>query len=308
MATSTADSDGSQTAAPGTYGVAPAGHRLPDATRIRTVTLQVSELHTSRDFYQRILGFHATELAPNRVSLSDVDGGAPLIELIENRAGHPLTRKTLGLFHVAILLPSRVELGRFLAHVQAAGARVGAGDHFVSEALYVQDPDDLGIEVYADRPRETWLRNGRELVMGTDPLDRRGLVAAGADQPWRGMPAGTTIGHVHLHVGDLEEAGRFYGDAIGFDRMVWSYSGALFLAAGGYHHHLGTNVWAGPGARPAAPDDPQLLEWKLELPAESDLQAVGASLREFGYPAGGSADALLTRDPWGTSLRLVTPR
>ncbi len=308
MTSRSTDGDLNQPADAGTYGIAPAGPPLPADSRIRSVTLQVSDLQQSRDFYQHTLGFHPSEITPNRVALSDAAGGPTLIELIENRAGHPLSRKALGLFHVAILLPSRAELGRFLTHLHDIGARAAAGDHFVSEALYLQDPDDLGIEVYADRPRDSWRRNGRELVMGTDPLDRRGLIEAAGHQPWRGMPSGTTIGHVHLHVGDLDEAGRFYGDAIGFDRTVWSYSGALFLAAGGYHHHLGTNLWAGPTARPAAADDPQLLEWVIELPAAADLQAIAASLRDGGHPAAGGGDALLTRDPWGTNLRFMTPR
>ena len=308
MATSSTHFDHSPPADPGTYGIAPTGHRLPDGTRIRSVTLQVSDLQRSREFYQRILGFHATEVAPDRIALSDNAQGPALIDLIENRGGQPLRRKALGLFHVAILLPSRAELGRFLTHLHTEGARAGAADHFVSEALYLQDPDDLGIEVYADRPRASWRRHGRELVLGTEPLDRSSLIDTAGHQPWRGMPTGTTIGHVHLHVGDLDEAGRFYGDGVGFDRMVWSYSGALFLAAGGYHHHLGTNIWAGAAARPAAPNDPQLLEWVLELPAAAHMEAVSANLRALDYPSDASVDALLTRDPWGTTLRVVPSR
>ena len=293
------------------YGIRPPAHRLPAATRVRAVTLQVSDLQRSHAFYCNTLGFRPVASSSHRVSLGAAGNDDVLIELVENRAGQRRPpRKSLGLYHVAILLPTRGDLGRFLQHLDTLGIRAGAGDHVVSEALYLQDPDNLGIEVYADRPRETWRREGSELVMATDPLDMKGLMAAGGTEPWRGVPTGTTIGHVHLHVGDLADASRFYSDAVGFDRMVWSYPGALFMAAGGYHHHLGTNTWAGPGASPAAADDPQLVEWVLELPSAADVHATAASLATLGYAvdtAGGGA-GIVTRDPWGTALRIDAPK
>jgi catechol 2,3-dioxygenase len=185
------------------------------------------------------------------------------------------------------------------------GVRAGAGDHLVSEAFYLKDPDGLGIEVYADRPRDSWRRVGRELMMATDPVDVVALVAAAGDEPWSGMPAGTVIGHVHLHVGDLEQAAAFYSEALGFDRTVWSYPGALFLGAGGYHHHLGANTWAGTGARPPEDDEPRLLEWTIELPEAPHLAEAARSLADAGYPTErGSDGTLVTRDPWGTGVRL----
>jgi catechol 2,3-dioxygenase len=295
-------------ATPESYGVRPPAFRLPIETRIRAVSLQVSDLARSRAFYEQTLGFRALRVSEGRVSLGAISGDAVLIELVERRGGQRRTqKKSLGLYHIAILLPTRGDLGRFLRHLHDTGARAGAGDHLVSEALYLQDPDDLGIEVYADRPRDTWQKRNRELVMATDPVDMRSLVAAGGGEPWAGMPAGTIIGHVHLHVGDLEAASRFYSSAVGFDRMVWSYPSALFLAAGGYHHHLGTNTWAGPDAEPATADEPQLLEWVLELPTRQDVLAAESSLRDGGYPTeivdGGAS--VLTRDPWGTTLRIA---
>jgi catechol 2,3-dioxygenase len=224
-------------------------------------------------------------------------------------------RGRLGLYHVAILLPDRPSLGRFVRHLGEIGARAGAGDHLVSEAFYLQDPDNLGLEVYADRPRSTWRRVGRELMMATDPVDVAGLVRAAGDTPWTGMPAGTGIGHVHLHVGDIATGAAFFSEALGFDRTVWRYPGALFLGAGGYHHHLGTNTWAGSGATPPAADDARLLEWTIELPDAASLAAAGESLTRARYAVERAGDAsatseLLTRDPWGTQLRLrsaVTP-
>jgi catechol 2,3-dioxygenase len=183
--------------------------------------------------------------------------------------------------------------------------RAGAGDHLVSEAFYLTDPDGLGVEVYADRPRATWRRVGRELMMATDPVDVAGLVRDAGDAPWAGMPAGTTVGHMHLHVGDLEAGARFYADALGFDRMVWRYPGALFLGAGGYHHHLGTNTWAGPAARPPGADDARLLEWTVTLPTAADVAAAAASLAAAGHDAAARPDgSVVAADPWGTAVRL----
>lgn len=307
--TSYAGSGATVRATAGNYGRQPTGYRLPDATRIRAVTLQVSDLARSRNFYENILGFHAISVVADRVTLGAAGDTCVLIELIEHRGGKQRThRKSLGLYHTAILLPTRGDLGRFLKHASDAGVRVGGGDHIVSEALYLQDPDDLGIEVYADRPREGWHQSNRELAMGTDPVDYRALLAAGGDAKWSGMPVGTTIGHVHLHVGDIAEGAAFYADAIGFDRMVWSLPSALFMAAGGYHHHLGTNVWAGPDATSPTTAEPQLLEWVLEVPTAQDVTDVAGSLQAAGFTAEFAADgtSFITRDPWGTALRIAS--
>jgi catechol 2,3-dioxygenase len=182
--------------------------------------------------------------------------------------------------------------------------RAGAGDHLVSEAFYLNDPDGLGIEVYADRPRSAWRRVGRELMMATDPVDVEGLLREAGDSTWSGMPAGTVIGHVHLHVGDVEEAWRYFGEGLGFDRIVWHYPGALFFGAGGYHHHLGTNTWAGPAARPAADDDARLLEWTIELSTKEQLEQLAESLHANGRTAERDGEDVVTRDPWGTAVRI----
>src|SRR5205085_6381729 len=135
---------------------------------------------------------------------------APLVVLEERTGVRPAPRRgRLGLYHFAILLPDRASLGRFMLHLGELGVRAGASDHLVSEAFYLQDPDNLGIEVYADRPRDTWRRVGRELMMATDPIDAAGLAQAAGGAPWRGMPAGTTMGHVHLHVGDIDTGSAF---------------------------------------------------------------------------------------------------
>lgn len=294
-----------ESATPGSYGETPAGYRLPDATRLGRVRLQVADLARSLAFYQRVLGFRLLERDDARAALGPHGEDRVLVELVERKGAQPSGHGLLGLFHFAILLPDRPSLGRFVKHLADIGARAGAGDHLVSEAFYLTDPDGLGIEVYADRPRETWRRIGRELMISTDPVDVAGLVAAAGSTPWSGMPAGTVIGHVHLHVGDLAQASAYFSDALGFDRMTWRYPGALFLGAGGYHHHLGTNTWAGSGARPPAADDARLLEWTIELPTAADVDAVAQSIRVAGHDVDEQASSeLLTKDPWGTPVRL----
>ena len=300
--------DRPEPATPGSYGEAPRGRRLPEETRLGGVVLQVADLDRSLDFYTQTLGLTVAERADGAAVLAADGDTRPLVTLRE-RAGARRAGGRLGLYHFAILLPDRAALGRFVRHLAGTGVRFGAADHLVSEALYLTDPDGLGIEVYADRPRSTWRRIGRELMLATDPLDLPALLEAAGDAAWSGMPAGTVLGHVHLHVGDLRTASAFYSEALGFDRLTWRYPGALFMGAGGYHHHLGTNTWAAPDAPPPAEDDARLLEWRVELPAVSDVRAVAESLSAAGHPADALADgAVLTRDPWGTAVRLVPTR
>jgi catechol 2,3-dioxygenase len=283
------------------------------------VVLQVSDHARSAEFYEQVLGLRNMpgEESPARSTNEPVARLAAqgddrvLVELRERRGAQPVPRRgRTGLFHFAILLPDRASLGRFVAHLGEIGVHAGAGDHLVSEAFYLSDPDGLGIEVYADRPRAAWRRVGSELMMATDPVDVTGLVAAAGNEPWHGMPAGTAMGHLHLHVGDIARASAFYSETLGFDRMAWSYPGALFMAAGGYHHHLGTKIWAGSGARSPGADEAQLIEWTIVLPAERDLAAVATRLVAAGAPVehDGAARAILTRDPWGTAVRVSVAR
>ena len=141
--------------------------------------------------------------------------------------------------------------------------------------------------------------------MTTQPLDVRDLLQAANDTRWTGAPAGTVVGHVHLHVGDLDRAAAFYHEALGFDLVVWSYPGALFLSAGGYHHHLGLNTWAGPGAAPPGEGDAQLLEWEMVVPAAGDAEAAARSLESAGHAVARDGGDWLVRDPWGTTLRIL---
>ncbi|MQA30659.1 MAG: hypothetical protein GEU82_12625 [Luteitalea sp.] len=289
------------------YGIVPPSFRLPDATHVGGVRLQVGNLRRSVEYYEQVLGLRVYTATEDTATLGPLGGERPLVALRARRGVAPASRGAFGLYHFAILLAERAALGRFAAHLAALGVRVGMADHLVSEALYLTDPDGLGIEVYVDRPRATWQRHGRELAMTTDPLDIRSVIAAGGGDSWDGAPVGTTMGHVHLHVGSLDLAEAFYHRALGFDKTVWSYPGALFLSAGGYHHHLGTNTWS-PGPSPAE-DQARLLEWELIVPADEDASAAGRSLRAAGYEAEDTADGVITADPWGTrvGIRAKTP-
>ncbi len=288
-------------------GLAPPGYRLPAAMHLGHVALQVADLSRSLAYYERVLGLRVLERAGAAAMLGTQAGDTPLVHLTERPGANPSPHHArLGLYHYAILLPDRPALGSFISHLGEIGEQAGAADHLVSEALYLRDPDGLGIEVYADRPRSSWRAAGRQLRMASDPLDFADVVRSAAGLAWEGMPAGTVIGHVHLHVGGLEPAAAFYHGALGFDKMVWDYPGALFLGAGGYHHHLGLNTWAGAGAPRPTDSDARLLEWRIVLPSASDVRKAAASLASVGHDVMADGDDCLALDPWGTRVRLLS--
>ena len=291
------------------YGQRPTGFRLPATSRLGAVRLQVADLERSIAFYTRTLGFHLVEQADGHAELSAGSGAEPLIHLKEQPGAESrLPRGRLGLFHFAILLPDRAALGRILPHLADRRVLNGASDHLVSEALYLQDPDGLGIEIYADRPRSEWQSREQELVMDTLPLDVEAVVQAAGGEEWAGLPADTRIGHIHLHVRDLTIADAFFSGMVGFDKMVWSYPGALFFGAGGYHHHVGANTWAGPSAMPQGPTEAQLIEWELVLPSRNDVEQLAASLDDAEHRVKRQPGVLLVRDPSHSLLRVRAER
>jgi len=284
------------------YGVQPPAFRVPDETRPGTVTLLVSDLARSLDYYEQILGLRTLERSGGAAVVGA--GVRPLLSLMDG-AGGPISRRAprLGLYHFALLVPDRAFLGRLLLHLETLGQTVASADHAVSEALYLWDPDGLGIEVYADRPREEWRTSGGELFMTTEPLNVMGLLDAAGPSDWSGLPAGTRMGHIHLHVGDLPQAEAFYHTGLGLDKVVWSYPGALFLSAGGYHHHLAVNTWAG-NAPPRAATEAGLVEWELRVPSADAMSAAGNSLAAAGATVETDADSVVALDPWGTRVRI----
>jgi catechol 2,3-dioxygenase len=243
--------------------------RLPmPSHRIGRVDLTVTDLDRSLAFYRDILGLVPTRQDDGQVLLAEPDGTV-LLALAGGAAARAAAGP--GLFHFALLVPERRDLARALAGLRAAEWPLqGAADHAVSEALYLADPDGHGIEIYADRPRAAWRRSGGELVMGTAPLDFKGLlVEAGGDigSAWAGLPAGTVVGHIHLSVGDLAAAERLFAGQLGMEVTVRSYPGALFLAYDGYHHHVGANVWwRGERAR-TVPGGARLLGFEMVPPS-----------------------------------------
>jgi catechol 2,3-dioxygenase len=282
------------------------GYRLPAATRLGRVRLEVADLGRSLQFYEGVLGMRTVSRSDATAMLAAHGDDAVLVELIERRGAQPVPRHgRLGLYHYAILLPSRAALARFAAHLGELGVYAGMSDHGVSEAFYLNDPDGLGIEVYADRPRAEWPVSDGVLGMTLAPIDMPSLLAAADGEQWNGMPAGTVIGHVHLHVGDLDEAAAYFHRAFGLDEVA-QLQGALFLSAGGYHHHLGTNVWAGNARRPKA-GDARLLEWTVVLPAASDVEAAVRSVESAGYPVESDGTGRVLIDPWDTRFRLTAP-
>lgn len=225
---------------------------LPADAHIGQVTLAITDLDRSLSFYRDVLGFEELR-RDGRIAHLGAPGGRVIIELHEQKDAVPKPRRSSGLFHFAILVPSRAALGRSLRRLAEKRWPIsGASDHLVSEALYLDDPDGLGIEIYRDRPRNSWQRlDGGEIAMATDPLDLQGVHdEPGAETPWQGLESGTIMGHVHLHVPHLETGEALYCGQVGFEPILRRYPGALFVSAGGYHHHLGMNTWAGVGAPP----------------------------------------------------------
>ena len=294
-----------ETAAASEHGIRPPSYRLPEATHLGRVRLQVADLDRSLRFYETVLGMRVIRRTADTISLGPHGDDREIVHLHQLRTARPVPRRgLLGLYHFAILLPNRAALGRFVAHLGSIGAYAGMSDHFVSEAVYLTDPDGLGIEVYADRPRDAWRYDEGQMYMTTKHLDVDDLLRSAGGEEWSGMPAGTVLGHVHLYVDDIDKAAAFYHDALGFDKVVWSYPGALFMSAGGYHHHLGTNTWAA-GAPKATDDDARLLEWEIVVPDRADAEQAARSVKAAGYDARQDDDEWRLTDPWGTSLRLV---
>jgi catechol 2,3-dioxygenase len=282
---------------------------------IGEVHLTIADLDRSLRFYQTRLGFTLHQRGDETARLGA--GGADLLVLSQRETARRV-RGTTGLYHFAVLVPSRADLARALRRlVDTKTPMQGAADHGVSEALYLADPDGNGIEVYRDRPRAEWPYVGSALAMGADPFDMGALLAESSGLPRQsspldlgataasddaGLAPGTTVGHVHLHVSRLPEAEHFYVDVLGFALMQRYGPSALFVSAGGYHHHIGLNTWAGVGAPPPPPGAIGLRHFTVRLPDAQAMASVVARLGAAGLPVESGKDGALTKDPAGNII------
>jgi catechol 2,3-dioxygenase len=290
---------------------------LPADTTLGTVHLTVSDLDRSRQFYERVLGLRAQERSDGGLDLDGAPGeaaasGPPLLSLRGDPSASPVNPRLAGLFHVAVLVPSRRDLAGSLARLaRSRWPLSGASDHLVSEAIYLNDPDGNGIEIYRDRPRAEWRHDGAgTLEMATLPLDLEDVIGElegpGGTQPLEErVPAGTRIGHVHLQVSELDDIEAFYAGLLGFDVMVRGYPGALFVAAGGYHHHIGLNTWNSRGAPAAPPGALGLSHFQVRIPDEAALAAVVDQVVAGGRPSESLDGGTLVRDPSGNGVLLT---
>ncbi len=276
-------------------------------TRMGTVSLTVSDLERAHAFYEHALGLRPQELDDGDLLLG-APGAPALVRLHGDSSAPALDRRATGLFHLAILLPSRRDLAQALVRLaQARWPLDGVADHLVSEALYLSDPDGNGIELYRDRPRDEWRHEGGELQMATLPLDLHSLAdeLSGTEAAQPQAPEATTMGHVHLQVSDIRETEAFYHGVLGFDVTTRGYPGALFVSAGGYHHHLGLNTWHSAGSGPAAPGAVGLRSYEIVLPDQAELDRVLERIHAAGLatgPAGAGVTAV--RDPSGNVVHL----
>jgi catechol 2,3-dioxygenase len=280
--------------------------RIHPDTTVGTVRLTVSDLSRSRDFYQRAVGLRSWETESGALAFGVTDGPA-LIKLHGDPAAPALDRRATGLYHLAVLFPSRADLGFALARLADARWPLdGASDHLVSEALYLSDPDGNGIELYRDRPREEWPRVNGGLAMDTLPLSLESVLGelAGTSELQRPAPVGTRIGHVHLQVSNLREAEQFYSGVLGFDVTVRGYPGALFVSAGEYHHHIGLNTWHSAGAAPPPPGAIGLRTYEIVLPDGQELDRVLQRVRAAGIAVRPDGEGSLIRDPSGNGVVL----
>lgn len=270
------------------------------------VKLKVSQLSRSILFYEEVVGLKVLQHDEvNRIATFTADGKNTLLVLEEvPNAVVPQKRSHAGLYHFAILLPDRRSLSLSLRNLIQSGIHIGQADHLVSEALYISDPDHNGIEIYADRPREEWKRDSEgNYVMATEPIDWENLLAESNDLQWNGLPHGTVIGHIHLHVGDLRKSRAFYEGKLGFD-VVGDYAqmAAVFVSAGGYHHHIGMNIWAGAGASLPSANTVGLSYFTIVFPSSASRETWLEHLRGEGTPLTAQDSAYVVHDASGITI------
>lgn len=271
---------------------------------IGRVALAVADLERSVRFYRHVIGLELLNREGD-VAQMGVDD-SPLL-LLHGQPGVTPVRRATGLYHFALLLPSRAALGNTLRHLIDVRAPIsGYADHAVSEAIYLTDPDGHGIEIYRDRPRSEWVFPGGQLRMTVDPMDFDGVLGA-SDGSGSNLPSDTMMGHIHLQVASIPVTEQFYIDLLGFDLVIRYGSGASFLSANGYHHHFGTNTWAGVGLPPAPADAARLLWYEIRQPNDAAVAAIAGRLEAAEYGFERNNDGLRVIDPSGIHILITTP-
>ena len=293
------------------------------AARIGYVSLNVSDIQRSLEFYQSLLGFSKVQKkssTSDRVFLSsdETHSSAPMLELVQvgQTDSNPVTPRRAGLYHFAILLPERKNLADALLYLSDKQDQVhfdGLADHLVSEAIYISDPDFNGVEIYSDRPRSEWKWNDKDknsnnsrLQMTTLPLNTKDLLKESTDTGWTGIPTSTSIGHIHLHVSNLSNAMKFYHEILGLN-LTTTYPGAYFFAAGRYHHHIATNTWLGSNFLPASPQSIGLNYFGIELPNIEEFDKMVKQLQQYNIveqSSSLSSKTILTHDPNGIRIQV----
>ncbi|ANU24422.1 VOC family protein [Planococcus donghaensis] len=277
-------------------------HKKP-VTHVGKVGLKVIDLLKMKRFYEKVIGFEVISEEEDKVSLGV--GSKVLVELEVVKGVTPKQGRYAGLYHLAILLPTRESLGKILIHLDQQEIQLGSADHLVSEALYFSDPEGNGIEIYRDRKPEQWNWNNDKVSMAVDPIDARGLVeeARKFPEPWNGLPAETVMGHIHLHVSNLDEAKEFYVDGIGLEVVSNLGAQALFLADQKYHHHIGMNVWNGVGI-PALPEKEAGLHYYTLMMENEHRSEIAKNLHSMGIEIVEHNDYWEVKDPSGNFIRL----
>ncbi|MBE3569648.1 MAG: VOC family protein [Bacillales bacterium] len=279
-------------------------HRPPH-TFVGQVDLKVAHLERSLVFYQTVIGFQILEQSKKKAILT-ADGKTPLVTIEQPENVIPKQPNRTGLYHFAILVPTRSDLAKVLLHfIQIGYPLQGGSDHLVSEALYLADPDGNGIEIYADRPSSTWNWNNGEVVMSTEPLDIESLLAEGGDGVWKGLPADTVIGHIHLHVSELQKTESFYREGLGFDVVNRYRRQALFISTGGYHHHIGLNTWNGVGIPAPSENSVGLKKFSLVLPSDEARNQIIDRLQKIDASVTEENGVFVTKDPSGNQIQLL---
>lgn len=272
---------------------------------INHIVLKVQDIDRSKEFYKEIMGFDILKENNMEVILT-VDRSTPLITLIQLEDVIPKLPRKTGLYHFAILLPNRLDLGLLLKNIRDNKyPLVGGSNHGVSEAIYLQDPDDNGIEIYVDTETSTWDWEASHVNMTNRALDMKGLLDEAVDESWDGLSPNTIIGHIHLHVSDLIQSEKFYKEGLGYDLVSSIPNQALFFSSGGYHHHIAVNIWNGKGASPLAENSAGMKYYSIVFPNVKERQITIDNLNKLGYKVKEEKYEYFTEDPSGNKIKLI---